>query len=260
MAAQRLQSESLPTIPMLRASDTATRNSNEQPEDARAPFTAAAPSIPTGGNRPSAHAAPHKCELQHQQAAESEDSDRLSQWSWSCSGSADENRGNFANITFDGHVERDAGELCLLDKSFYGFDQSGLNDSPLQFDMQELQKGLSLDNKQLHVHFSPNRPSKTAREHPAVQEDMAMPDELTAFEFDTYGSWCAHEMAVLVIEETPRQWAACSPLAASSRRVTTPCNEAWACGGRPRCPVRRAARARPAPASPAGRPRSAAAP
>lgn len=196
---------------MLRASYTATRNANEQPEGARAPFTAAAPSIPTGGNTPGAHAAPHESDLQHRQAAESEDSDRLSQWSWSCSGSADENRGNFANITFDGHVERDAGELGVLDKSFYGFDQSGLNDSFLQFDMQELEKGLSLENMQLHVHFSPNRPFKTAREHPAVQEDMALPDELTAFEFDTYGSWCAHEMAVLVIDETPQAMGGVQP-------------------------------------------------
>lgn len=196
---------------MLRASDTATRNSNKQPEDARAPFTAAAPSIPTGENTPSAHAAPHESELQHQQAAESEDSDRLSQWSWSCSDSADENRGNFANITFDGHVERDAGELGLLDKSFYGFDQSGLNDSPLECDMQDLENGLSLENMQLHVHFSPNRSFKTAREHPAVQEDMALSDELTAFEFDTHGSWCAHEMAVLVIEETPQAMGGVQP-------------------------------------------------
>lgn len=189
---------------MLRASCTATNHTNEQPEGARAPFTSAAPSVPTGGNTPHAHAAAHPTELQSQPAAESEDSDRLSQWSWSYSSSADENRGHFANLTFDGHVERDCGEFGVLDKSFYGFDQSGLDDSFLQFDAQELEKALSLENMQLHVHFSPNRPFKTAREHNTVQEDMALPDELTTFEFDMYGSLFAHEMAVLVIEETPQ--------------------------------------------------------
>lgn len=188
---------------MLKASYTVTNEANEQPREERAPFQSPAPHSTTSRYTPGAHTSPSKSELPKQQAPASDQSDRLGPWSWSHSSGSNAHPGNFASNSFDSHEERDASEIGLLDTSFYGVEESGLNDSFLQFETQDLVQSLSLENMQFHVHSSPNRVLQAARGHTAAQQDMPSREEPTGCESDTDCYPVEQEMAALFIGTAP---------------------------------------------------------
>lgn len=100
--------------------------------------------------------------------------------SWSDSLSSPASADSRAPAPFHWVAELDERGISLLDTSFYGFEDQGLDESFLASDTLDLLTSLSLDSMQLHVYSSPSRPL------PAGRQGHGLPAEAAAAErFDT---------------------------------------------------------------------------
>ncbi len=88
--------------------------------------------------------------------------------------------------------------MDLHNTSFYGLENSGLDDSFFQLEGSQLLESLSLEHMVLHVHSSPNRLLH------ATRVDVAPQDLSTPYEYPMCADSFFHEeMAALAIEEIP---------------------------------------------------------
>lgn len=160
---------------MLKASQNSANDTPTQSKDTRGPFQSPTLFIPAGTMAQGAHPNAQPPGIAMDKPVSSDIAEFLSQISWSYSSNSNTAARNQPVPDRERVFERDAQPPGILDTSFYGMDESGLNDSFLQCETEELVRSLSLEN--LH---SPNRLLQVQRMETPVQRDMP-----SACEFET---------------------------------------------------------------------------
>lgn len=165
---------------MLKASQNSGNDTPTQSNDTRGPFQSPTLFLPAGTMAQGAHPNDQPPGTAMDKPVSSDIAEFLSQISWSYSSNSNTAARNQHVPDLERVFDRDTQPPGILDTSFYGMDESGLNDSFLQCETEELVRSLSLENLQLHVHSSPNRLQQVQRMEIPVPRDMP-----SACEFET---------------------------------------------------------------------------